>query len=46
MATAIMQHEPLGLVVHDGGESHPAPRIRMWFWASEEETPASERDNL
>jgi len=45
MATAVMQREPLGLVVHDGGELHAAPRIRMWFWASEDETPAAERDN-
>jgi hypothetical protein len=43
MATAIMQHEPLGLVVHDGGEPHAAPRIMMWFWASEDETPEAEK---
>lgn len=45
MATAIMQNEPLGLVVRDGGEAHSAPRIMMWFWANEDETPASEREN-
>lgn len=45
MATAVIQHEPLGIVVQDGGALHAAPRIMMWFWASEEETPASEREN-
>ena len=44
MATAIVQHEPLGLVVRDGGTVLPHPRILMWFWANEEETPAKEKD--
>jgi hypothetical protein len=43
MATAVVQHEPLGLVIRDGGGTHPAPRILMWFWASEEETPEGEK---
>jgi hypothetical protein len=45
MATAVVQHEPLGLVVKDGGDAHPAPRILMWFWANEEETPEEEKDD-
>ncbi len=45
MATAAVHHEPLGLVVHDGGEVQAAPRILMWYWASEDETPESERNN-
>lgn len=41
MATAAVSltgHEPLGLVVRDGGDPHRAPRIFMWYWANEEET--------
>lgn len=45
MATAVVQHEPLGLVVRDGGDTHPAPRILMWFWANEDETPEEEKDD-
>ena len=44
MATVTSQSEPLGIVVHDGGEAHAAPRILMWFWASEEDVPERERE--
>ena len=44
MATVTSQHEPLGIVVQDGGAAHAAPRIMMWFWASEEDVPERERE--
>ncbi len=39
MATAAIPAtiEPFGLVVRDGGETKPPPRIWMYFWADEEE---------
>jgi len=43
MTPAIMVQEPLGIVVRDGGEAHAAPRIMMWFWATEDEIPEWER---
>lgn len=46
-ASAIIDHvvheEPVGLVVQDGGENHRPPRIRMYFWANQEETDEVER---
>ncbi len=43
MATAILQNEPIGIVVNDGGAAHAAPRIMLWHWASEDETPETEK---
>ncbi|HWO89887.1 MAG TPA: hypothetical protein VNL98_12150 [Gemmatimonadales bacterium] len=45
MPTATLQQEPIGLVIQDGGEAHDRPRILMWYWASEDETPARERED-
>jgi len=42
MAPAVVRHEPLGIVVQDGGEAHGAPRIMMWYWADENEVPERE----
>ncbi len=44
MATAAIQTtmEPFGLVVQDGGETKPAPRIWLYFWANEEEATDDE----
>jgi len=44
MATVTGQREPLGIVVLDGGAVHAAPRIMMWYWASEEDVPERERE--
>ena len=44
MATAVVRQEPLGIVVQDGGEAHTAPRIMMWYWASEDQIPEWERE--
>lgn len=44
MAAAIVRHEPLGIVIQDGGTAHTAPRIVMWFYASEDEVPQWERE--
>lgn len=44
MGTAVVREEPLGIVVQDGGQTHVSPRILLWHWASEEETPERERD--
>ena len=44
MATVTGQREPLGIVVLDGGVIHAAPRIMMWYWASEEDVPERERE--
>jgi hypothetical protein len=44
MAPAISRTEPVGIIVQDGGEAHAAPRILLWHWAVEEETPERERD--
>ena len=43
MATAIIQHEPIGIVVNDGGSSIHVPKIFLWHWASEDETPETEK---
>jgi len=45
MATVIVRHEPLGIVVQDGGEAHAAPRIMMWYWADENEVPERELES-
>jgi hypothetical protein len=38
MTTAVLPaNEPMGIVIRDGAELRRAPRILMWFWASEEE---------
>ena len=38
MATAVLAaSEPVGIVIRDGTNARLAPRILMWFWASEEE---------
>jgi hypothetical protein len=42
MAPVIVQQEPVGIVVRDGGETHSQPRIMMWFWANQEEVPDRE----
>ena len=42
-ATASIRREPVGIVVQDGGDIHAPPRILMWHWAIEEETPENER---
>ena len=44
MATTVVRQEPLGIVVQDGGEAHTAPRIMMWYWASEDEIQEWERE--
>jgi hypothetical protein len=44
MGPAVVREEPLGIVVQDGGQTHTGPRILLWHWASEEETPERERD--
>jgi hypothetical protein len=39
MTTAVLAaDEPMGIVIQNGAELRRAPRILMWFWASEEET--------
>mgnify|MGYP001576662188 FL=1 len=38
-----MLTQPMGLVVHDVDEEHLHPRIRLYFWAREEETDEEER---
>ena len=43
MVTAIVQQEPIGIVVSDGGSANQAPRIFLWHWATEEETPEIEK---
>ena len=43
MSTAIVRQEPLGIVIQDGGATAVAPRIMMWFWASENDVPEWER---
>lgn len=43
MNTAIVRHEPLGIVIQDGGDAIAAPRIMMWYWATETEVPEWER---
>ncbi|HEY2804310.1 MAG TPA: hypothetical protein VGI92_00470 [Gemmatimonadales bacterium] len=43
MSTTTFGHEPLGIVIQDGGHTLAAPRIMMWYWANEDEMPASER---
>ena len=43
MNAAILHREPVGIVVRDGGDMHMPPRILMWHWAVEEETPEDER---
>lgn len=44
MAAAIVRQEPLGIVVQDGGDTHAAPRIMMFHWANEADTPDWERE--
>jgi hypothetical protein len=44
MAPILVENEPVGIVVRDGGDSPAVPRIMMWYWANEEETPERERD--
>ncbi len=44
MTTALVRSEPRGIVVQDGGEPHAAPRITMWYWASEDDVPEWERE--
>lgn len=44
MATSIVQHEPIGIVINDGGAAHAGPRIFLWHWASEDETPEIEKN--
>jgi hypothetical protein len=34
----------VGIIVQDGGDAHVAPRILLWHWAVEEETPERERE--
>ena len=34
-ATVTLNHQPMGLVVRDGGEDHSHPRILMWYWSDE-----------
>lgn len=41
MPAMMVNIEPLGIVVQDGGELHAAPKI-MWFWASEDGVPERE----
>jgi hypothetical protein len=41
-ATVVLEREPVGIVVRDGGEVHSQPRIMMWFWANQEEVPPRE----
>lgn len=43
MTAAVIHHEPVGIVVQDGGDGNTSPRIMLWHWAIEEETPESER---
>ncbi len=43
MTTAIIRHEPLGIVIQDGGPTAVAPKIMMWFWASENDVPEWEK---
>jgi len=43
MNSVIVQHEPLGIVIQDGGGVAAAPRIMMWYWASEDGVPAWEK---
>ena len=38
-----MVPQPRGRVGHDGDEEHLHPRIRLYFWAREEETDEEER---
>ena len=45
MATAAMRHEPLGIVIQDGGEPHSRPKIAMWFWADEKEIDPAELED-
>ena len=45
MAPAIVQQEPLGIVVQDGGEAHASPRIMMWYYANENEVPERELES-
>jgi len=43
MTTAVIgANEPVGIVIRDGGDVRRAPRILMWFWASEEEANDNE----
>ncbi len=43
MTTAVMAaDEPVGIVVRGGDDLPRAPRILMWFWASEEEATNEE----
>jgi len=44
MAPVLVGAEPVGIVVHDDDEAPAVPRIMMWYWANEEETPQTERD--
>ena len=44
MAPAIVQREPLGIVIQDGGHANQKPQILMWFWASEDDVPEWERE--
>jgi len=43
MATSMMQHEPIGIVINDGGAAHAGPKILFWHWANEDETPEIEK---
>jgi hypothetical protein len=44
MAVPIIQHEPLGIVVHDAAQASNSPKIMMWFWANEADVPEWERN--
>ena len=44
MVKTVVGEEPLGIVVQDGGDTHAAPRIMMWYWASEDEVPSWEKE--
>jgi hypothetical protein len=43
MVKPVVREEPLGIVVQDGGDSHAAPQIMMWYWADENEIPEWEK---
>jgi hypothetical protein len=44
MSLNMGRHEPLGIVIQDGGQAVAAPRIMMWYWASEADVPEWERE--
>jgi hypothetical protein len=44
MSINVSRHEPLGIVIQDGGQAAAAPKIMMWYWANEADVPDWERD--